>query len=375
MEKSIRLFADAHVFDGEFQGSRTFIKEIYNMLSLKDDLQIYLGAYDLKNLSNFFDHKKIRFIQYRNRSSFSRLLRDIPAIIKEYQIDFAHFQYIVPIKKQCRFIVTIHDVIFNDFPQEFSFMFRQSRNHLYSRGARKADVLTTVSEYSRKAIIKHLQVDPQKVEVIPNAVNDIFFQPYNKQVSKNFLNKKYGLAKIILYVSRFEPRKNHDQLLRAFVDLKLNDQGFQLVLIGAKVIPVPDFDQILAGLELSLKESVFIFDRIEEKDIIEFYRAAEVFVYPSKAEGFGIPPLEAAASRIPVICSNNSAMKEFSFFGECFFNPLDPGELKSKLAAVCRAGMKDTRLESIAQAVQEKYSWEKSADRLHQLIRNAYLSE
>ena len=129
---TIKLFADAHVFDNEYQGSRTFIKELYNCLSQKNDLQLYLAAYDVENLKQYFpDTTNIVFLKYKYKNSVARLLFDIPFLIKKHKFDYAHFQYITPIKKNCRFIVTTHDVLFNDFPEEFSFVYRKIKNRLY----------------------------------------------------------------------------------------------------------------------------------------------------------------------------------------------------------------------------------------------------
>ena len=116
----IKIFLDAHVFDGEFQGSRTFIKELYNILLQKKDLEFYIAAYDLENLKRYFPKaENIFFIKLKKRSSILRLLIEIPQLIKKHGISYAHFQYMVPPVKNCRFIVTTHDVLFNEFPKEF----------------------------------------------------------------------------------------------------------------------------------------------------------------------------------------------------------------------------------------------------------------
>ena len=369
MKKSIKLFADAHVFDSEFQGSRTFLREIYNVLTQKEELEIYLGAYDIDNLKkNFSNPENIHFIKYKSKSSVYRLLFDIPFILKKYKIDLAHFQYIVPLKKQCEFIVTTHDVIFNEYPEEFNFFYRRMKNFLYKKGVTNADILTTVSVYSKKSIQKYFGIDEEKIHIIPNGVNEIFFQPYNKQDSKNYIQKEYGFSKFILYVSRFESRKNHAFLLKVFVDLKLYNEGYHLVLLGAKTIATPEFDGILNDLPETIKSYIFINEDINDKNIIEFYRAAEIFVYPSKAEGFGIPPLEAAAAKVPVLCSNSSAMSDFVFFGDQLFNPFNYEELKTKLKEICESGVDNNNLFEIANTVRQQYSWEKSAELLYQVI-------
>src|SRR5688572_25067756 len=127
----VKLFVDAHVFDKEYQGTRTYIKELYTILSENPKLQIYMGAYDIENLKNNFPPAaNIIYIKYNTRSAFSRLLYSIPSLLAKYGIEYAHFQYILPPVKKCRYIVTIHDVIFNEYPGEFSFPYRVSKKLL-----------------------------------------------------------------------------------------------------------------------------------------------------------------------------------------------------------------------------------------------------
>ena len=107
----------------------------------------------------------------------------------------------------------------------------------------------------------------------------------------------------------------------------------------------------------------------DDSDLLQFYRAATVFVYPSKAEGFGIPPLEAAAAKIPVLCSNSSAMSDFTFFGDNHFDPENYPLFKNKLAAIINTNTSNAELEHIAAIVQQRYNWNESAATLYQLIQ------
>ena len=368
-KEKIRIFVDAHTFDSEFQGSRTFIKEIYSLLSQKETLELYIGAYDTDQLEKSFPGiNTIHFIKFKNRSSVLRLLFDIPAIIKKYRIRYAHFQYIIPVYKNCKYIVTIHDVLFREFPGEFSFFYRLSKTILYTIGAKRANILTTDSAYSKKSIQKYLGIEENKIHLIPIAVNDTYFTPYDKATAKAAVYKKYGVEKFILYVSRIEPRKNHALLLQSFIDLQLYLQGYHLVLLGHESIKTPAFDKIMNGLPQNIKSFLYIKSDIPDEDLLLFYRAATVFVYPSKAEGFGIPPLEAAAAKTPVLCSNTSAMSDFSFFGENHINPYSPESLKTSLLNTLNNPPDEITLSGIADTIQQRYSWQQSADNLHQLI-------
>ena len=94
---AMRLFADAHVFDKEYQGTRTFIKELYGSLAYNPGLEIFLGAYDTEKLRSIFPARQnVHFIKYKSRSGVKRLVYDIPSLVAANKIDYAHFQYIVP---------------------------------------------------------------------------------------------------------------------------------------------------------------------------------------------------------------------------------------------------------------------------------------
>lgn len=367
---TIKIFLDAHSFDGEFQGSRTFIKELYTILLQKKDLEFYIGAYDTDNLKKYFPQSdNIFFVKLKNRSSTLRLLVDIPRLIKKYQVRYAHFQYIVPPIKNCRFIVTTHDVLFNEYPIEFPLWYRLSKNFLYRRSAKKADILTTDSEYSKRSIQRHLDISSEKVNVLPLGINSNFFKPYDKQAAKEHIKNKFGFDRYILFVSRREPRKNHLLLLQAYLDLQLYEQQIRLVFIGHESIKTPAFDALLHSLPAATRSCIVFNEQATDEELLAFYRAATVFVYPSKAEGFGLPPLEAGALRVPVVCSNSSSMSDFTFFGKYHINPTDYNNFKNSLSDVLTNLPGEDTLIAIAETIQQTYCWQKTADRFYQLLK------
>ncbi len=365
----IKLFVDAHVFDGLPQGTRTFIKEIYRRIAGKPGIRLYLGAYDTDHLANIFPPgEDIVLIKYKSRSGLRRLLFDIPSIVRQHGIDYAHFQYISAPFKNCKQIVTTHDVIFNDFPREFPWSYRVSKTLLFSLSARRSDILTTVSEFSKGSIRKFLHTGSRPIFVVPNGVSEKFFQPFDRAQSVQRIKDKFGLENYILYVSRIEPRKNHLLVLRAWLDLALYDQGIPLVFLGHESIPVPELDRRLAELPPEIKKFILVDSSVKDEDLLDMYRAARLFVYPSKAEGFGIPPLEAAALRIPVLCANTSAMRDFSFFAENHIDPYDFEAFRKRLHDILNAPPADVWLRQIADLIRDNYSWEGAAQKFYKLL-------
>lgn len=372
-KEKIRLFVDAHCFDNEFQGTRTFIRELYRHLQpFSDRLEYYFGANDIENLRREFDFMpNAHFIRYASGNSISRIYFEIPKILKEKNIDLAHFQYISPFRKHCRYIVTTHDILFNDFKKEFSFLFRFSRNFLFRYSIQHADIKTTVSAYSRERLEYHYRLNKKDIHIIPNGVNASFFEDFQKTDAQDYIRAKHGIENFILYISRIEPRKNNILLLRSWLDLKLYEEGYALVFIGKISIRSKQLDEMLASMPAEAKRLFFHIEQVSDADLLKFYQSAEVFVYPSIAEGFGIPPLEAAALKIPVLCSSRTAMTDYTFFGQHFFDPDNQKELEEKLVKIL-SGKDNTDYSFISEEIRKNYSWRSSAEKLHSLLKDKY---
>lgn len=368
--KSLRLFVDGHVFDGPNQGTSTFLRGLYGSLVRLDfPFEIVVGAQseDLLEKEPMFG-PEVKHVRYHTENRYVRLGVEIPSIIRKYQIDYAHFQYFCPPIKNCRWIVTIHDLLFNDFPSEFPLGYRLLRNLLFRYSAHRAEINTTVSEYSQYAIERDFGVPASQVHVLPNGVDEQFFKPYLQEESLQRIRAAYGVDRYLLYVSRLEPRKNHEILARAFFELALDQQGYHLVFVGRRSLPTPELDRYLVGLTVDQRGAFHHFEDVTQQDLMDFYKGAELFVYPSKAEGFGIPPIEAAALGIPTLCSNATAMADFHFFGDFLFSPANLCELKNKLVHALLSGKADIDKDAVRKTIQSRYSWDRTAYILGELI-------
>lgn len=367
MTKPLKLFVDAHCFDGGYQGSRTFIKGIYTALSQNDEVKIYMGSCDTEKIKGEFpDIPPQHFFKYRSDNPLIRLGLDIPSILKMNHFDFAHFQYVSPFYKPCKFIVTTHDLLFLDYKKDFPWSYRIIRSNLFKRSCQKADIKTTPSVYSQKQINKHYHVPEKDICIVPNGVNECFFDTLlNQEDAIHFIEKQYNLRNYILYVSRIEPRKNHAMLLRLFLEMQLYKRDISLVFIGKESLRDNELQKIKEQLPQEAYPFFRHFRQISHKDLLRFYKAARLVVYPSKAEGFGIPPLEAAAMRVPVLCTNSTAMADFDFFGDHLFDPGNNTEFRKKLSKMLFENQDMSRLGIISDTIHHEYSWEKSS---HQLL-------
>jgi Glycosyltransferase len=260
-------------------------------------------------------------------------------------------------------ILTIHDILFLDYPGLFPSSYRIRNKFFFSRSAARADFLLTVSEYSKKKISEHFKIKEQNIHVIPDGIADDFFKPPESAYD---LKAIYGIGKYLLYVSRIEPRKNHLLLVKAFTELKLWNDDYTLVFIGSKALPTEELDNYLLSLPDDIKNKILFIDGAYGDRLKSFYRNCSLFVYPSLAEGFGIPPLEAIASGVPVLCSDSTAMGEFSFLRDRLFNPDSVNDLKEKIIKYLDNGENDFT-EDI-EHVRKNYSWKNSANIFSNII-------
>ena len=364
-----RVFVDAHVFDGEFQGTWTYIKEIYNVLIIeRPDIVFYFGAKNIEKLKSVFQElPNVRFVRYKSNNSIVRLGFELPFLLVKHKINIAHFQYITPFVKVCKYMITTHDVLFYDFQTEFSKFYIFQKSFFYKNSAKLSDYILTVSNYSKERIEYYFPFTKNRIIVTPNAVNSNVFFLGDKETSKYYIKFKYGIDKYILYVSRIEPRKKHDLVLKSFIDLKLFEEGYSLVFIGKESLKNEALENLVRNNPALI--NYFYYESIEQYDLREFLNGAELFVYPSSAEGFGIPPLEAGVLKTPVLCSSKTAMGDFQFFGDDLFDPEDTIQFEAKLKKKLEYKTTEAKLDYIFETIQSVYSWRESAKKINEILK------
>jgi len=282
-----------------------------------------------------------------------------PGIIKKANIGLFHStHYSIPVMYFGKMVVSVHDLIHLVYPEYLS----SKPAYFYAKfmiatACRKAKKIITISENTKKDIIKYFHIEPSKIEITYPAVSDDF-NP--SQAKSETMKKKYG--EYILYVGAIRPHKNILRLLEAFNKLKKEKKiKHKLILIGKGKIPYI-YDVRKKISDFSLANDVLIMEEIEQDKLIDFYCGADLFVFPSLYEGFGLPPLEAMACGCPVVCSNNSSLPEVVGDSALTVNPMFEDKLAS---AIYRVITDDNLKNNLIEKGLERakiFSWKKMAE-------------
>jgi glycosyltransferase involved in cell wall biosynthesis len=271
-------------------------------------------------------------------------------------------------------IFKIVDLQFLDAPQQFGMAKSSYRQLMGVRKVQRSALIIANSTYTRQKILETYQPDPQKVVTLFEGVDlERFKLDVDRETCQKFLSQKYQLKfPAILYVSAYRPYKNHLPLLDAFSQFtKSSGLPHQLIFVGINIRGFKNKVQ-QAVIEKNLAGRVQLLDFIDDQDLPYFYRAADLSVYPSALETFGIPPLESMAAGTPVLISNQTACPEVSGPGGWVLDPLDT----EGFAEVMQQILKDKKVyQDLVQrglAWSETLSWKKSIQQTIQKIRSLY---
>src|ERR671939_762334 len=250
------------------------------------------------------------------------------------RIDLLHCPYWSnPLWSPWPTVVTVHDVIQFVLPEYAWRKISRVYFGLVSAGARRADAVITVSECSKRDIVKLLGLAPERIHVIGNAVDDSLY-PVRDAWLLASVRERYGIGPhFILYFGGFDLRKNVPRLIEAYARLpEALRREYQLVIAGRyQNLGHPLFpDPRRTVASLGLESSVIFTGQVREQDKAPLFSAATIFAFPSLYEGFGIPVLEAMACGTPVVTSNRSALPEVAGDAGCLIDPYDTD-------AICQA--------------------------------------
>ncbi len=272
----------------------------------------------------------------------------------------------------CPSIITVHDLAFVRYPQTFDRNRRLYKNLFIKRSTRKAARIIADSGHTRDELLTLLGVPARKISVIHGAPHKRYHTVQAKEGSQR-VRQKHGLPeRFILYVGTLEPRKNLKGLLRAYhLLLKQGKNHIPLVVAGGKGWLFHEIFQLVETL--GLQGRVLFPGFIPGEDLPAIYNAAELFIYPSVYEGFGLPILEAMACGTPVVTSNTSSIPEVAGDAAILVNPASVEDLAEAMHRVLAdAGLRE-ELSKKGLERSRLFSWEEAARRTLKVYQEAFV--
>jgi glycosyltransferase involved in cell wall biosynthesis len=309
-----------------------------------------------------FEDRQVEIVTASSKYYSLREQVELPRLLRRHKVDVLHSPHFnIPVARTCPIVVTVHDVIYlacrQDLPSRLGRLYYRA---MMAAAVRRSERVLTVSEFSKNDIVRYLNADPEKIEVVFPAVDPAFELVTDRGKIEAVLSRYRLDEDYILYAGIYRPRKNHAGLLRAFRQfLKSGAQG-KLVLAG----PLAEGEAELLRLasELGVANKVVVTGFVPDSDLPALYSAARVYACPSLYEGFGFTVLEAMACAVPVVCSPATSLPEVAGEAALYAEAQDPEEFATALE---RAFFEpELRQKLIEKGLKNcrRFSWQSAAD-------------
>ncbi len=356
----MRFSVDAHAIGQKLTGNETYVRNLLQgFASLDGEAEFYAYISRPAAADAIPTAVKTRLVSV---NPYVRLGYDLPRRLKADRPAALHVQYTAPVAcGGVPLVVTVHDVSYLSHPQYFTPFRRRQLRLTVKRTVRRAAKVLAVSEFSRKAILDAYGIDESKVVVVPNGTS-ARFRPMAREAAAVSVRERFGISgPFVLTVGDLQPRKNHLGLIRAFESLMRSEPRLrhQLVFVGKDTWHSKEVHE--AAARSPLAERIRFTGFVSDEDLVAFYGACDLFVFPSFYEGFGLPILEAMACGRAVACSNTSAIPEVADSAALLFDPSSNWEMALAMKDLLVDSELRARMERLALARAAHFSWERAA--------------
>ncbi|WP_234483511.1 glycosyltransferase family 4 protein [Noviherbaspirillum pedocola] len=293
-----------------------------------------------------------RFIQEHRFDAGTRLQK----------FDVYHEPNILPLPFDGPNVVTVHDLSWIRFPEMHPMERVRAMNKYFEPGLHRATVVLTDSEFVKREVVETFGIDPERIQPIPLGVESLFRPRSAHEIRATLERNGLAYGKYLLAVGTLEPRKNLSLALRSYARLPERvRKHFPLVLVGMKGWLTSSLETQLAPMLQS--GEVKQLGYLTREELAYVIAGATSLVYPSVYEGFGLPPLEAMASAVPVIASNVSSIPEVVGDTGILIDPLDVGAATDAMRSLIDDDNLREKLALKALERSRDFTWEKCIDR------------
>ncbi|MEN5307873.1 glycosyltransferase family 1 protein [Chryseobacterium cucumeris] len=324
----MKIAFDAKRFFHNTSGLGNYSRDLVRILSEYEPENEYLLLNKNKSErgKDILERPNVHFIE-TSKGNFSRQLKMGKDAQKQGADIFHGLSGELPLKwdpKPIKKVVTIHDLIFVRYPQYYSFFDRKIHFWKFKKAADTADKIIAISEQTKKDIIQYLKVPETKIEVIYQGCHHAFKEQQSPELMKAVKEKFKLPERFVLNVGTIEDRKNLLNVVKA-----INGTEIPLVVVGRKTGYYQKIERFLKRNKM--EKQVLFLEGVSMDELACLYKLADIFVYPSFFEGFGIPVIEALFSKTVVVTSNTSCLPEAGGKDSVYVNPENDLDIRAKL--------------------------------------------
>lgn len=367
MSKPIVVGLDIRDLQIAKTGARTYLEEIYKEFQKgRPGFQFYFFDTSIKvytGRNRFYKLiEQLRFLLWK------QLILPLKAFSKGCDIVFCTDYFVPWLQLNYRTVPVFHDAFFWEYPEHYNKYWLMTFRFLGVSAAKRAAFITTPTQYAKERVLQFLPVAPEKIIAIAEAPKSLVS---HSELSSG--NLKLKTSKYFLHIGVFEKRKNLVVLIEAFHLLRQEGYlDYSLVLAG-QASPKNDMDGsadiVQAIHQYGLEEYVILPGYVSDQDLAWYYQHAELYVFPSINEGFGLPVLEAFQYGLPVLVANNTCLPEVGSDAVLPFNPKDSIDLVAKIKTIIDDPTYKAALIARGKLRLQDFSWKKTANELLELFK------
>ncbi len=363
----LRIGIDARFIGPEGTGLGKYTEKLIENLQKIDKRNIY---YIFLRQTNW------QFLKLKN-NNFKKVLADVnwyslaeqlkmAGIFNSQDLDLLHVPHFnVPMLYRKKFVVTIHDLIHHNFPQESAttknpliYKLKRSAYKVTIANAIKRSVkIITPSNHVKEELVSIFKINKSKITVIYEAAEEEY-QKTPPTEAKNLLTKYQINKPYLIYVGNAYPHKNLETLFAA-IKIINHKMKLNLVVVTARNIFSKKLEKQIA--ENNLGKSIQVAPYIKTQELNTIIRSSEAYIFPSLSEGFGIPGLNAMAAGVPVLASNIPTLQEIYQEAAVYFDPKNPTDIADKINSLLNSSKTKEELIKKGHLQVKKYSWRKMA--------------